>query len=365
MKKIFYIAELNLPSKSAYAIHVMKMCDAFKINGNKVKLLTYNLLKDSNIYKKYNCEKKFEILSFFKLRKDFFFKRILFSIKIINYFIWNDKYDFIISRSIISAIFLSIFKKNIFLEVHHEFSGFTKILFDFTKNFKFFKKITFIFISNNLSNVFKITNKKLILDDAINLNNFLTKSKSKKKMSCVYTGSFAKGKSLEKIIQISKLAKKINFDLYGDFINSEFNIDDLNKYRNIKYKGNIPYNEIPKILSEYHVALMPYSNKVYVRASNIETSQYMSPMKMFDYLASKNIIIATKLEVYDHILNNSNSLLIKKNSPRLWAKKIKYIFSNLGKFENTKKKAYETAKKYTWNKRVNKIIESLEKINCK
>ncbi len=362
MKKIFYIAELNLPSKSAYSIHVMKMCDAFKINGDKVKLLTYNLIKNSNIYKKYNCQKKFEILSFFKLRNDFLLKRILFSIKIVNYFIWNNKYDLIISRSIISAIFLSIFKKNIFLEVHHEFSGFTKILFYFVKNFNFFKKITFVFISNNLSNVFNITNKKLILDDAVNLNNFLTKPKSKKKMTCVYTGSFAKGKSLEKIIQISKKANKINFDLYGDFINSEFSADDLNKYKNIKYKGNITYNEIPKILSRYHVALMPYSNKVYVRASsNIETSKYMSPMKMFDYLASKKIIIATKLKVYDHILNKSNSLLMEKNSPKLWAKKINYIFSNLHKFENIKKNAYLTAKKYTWNKRVNKIIEFLEK----
>ena len=27
--KIYYVAELNLPSKSAYAIHVMKMCEAF------------------------------------------------------------------------------------------------------------------------------------------------------------------------------------------------------------------------------------------------------------------------------------------------------------------------------------------------
>ena len=41
-KKIYYIAELNLPSKSAYSIHVMKMCQAFADNGHQVVLLAPN-----------------------------------------------------------------------------------------------------------------------------------------------------------------------------------------------------------------------------------------------------------------------------------------------------------------------------------
>ena len=38
MKKINYIAEINLPSKSAYSIQVMKMCDAFSLEGYETKL---------------------------------------------------------------------------------------------------------------------------------------------------------------------------------------------------------------------------------------------------------------------------------------------------------------------------------------
>ena len=40
VKKINYIAELNLPSTSAYSIHVMKMCDAFTKLGYETKLYT-------------------------------------------------------------------------------------------------------------------------------------------------------------------------------------------------------------------------------------------------------------------------------------------------------------------------------------
>ena len=41
----------------------------------------------------------------------------------------------------------------------------------------------------------------------------------------------------------------------------------------------------------------------------------MSPMKMFDYLASERIILASKLNVYSHILrNNYNSILVDPNN---------------------------------------------------
>ena len=45
MKKIhsiYYVAELNLPSKSAYSIHVMKMCEAFSSLGYKTNLFVIN-----------------------------------------------------------------------------------------------------------------------------------------------------------------------------------------------------------------------------------------------------------------------------------------------------------------------------------
>ena len=45
----------------------------------------------------------------------------------------------------------------------------------------------------------------------------------------------------------------------------------------------------------------------------------MSPLKMFDYLASGKIIIASNLKVYSHILkNNFNCLMPKKNDLNSW-----------------------------------------------
>ena len=46
---------------------------------------------------------------------------------------------------------------------------------------------------------------------------------------------------------------------------------------------------------------MPYSNKVF-KVKNIEVGRFMSPMKLFEYMASDGILMASNLKVYRHIL---------------------------------------------------------------
>ena len=84
----------------------------------------------------------------------------------------------------------------------------------------------------------------------------------------------------------------------------------------------------------------------------------MSPLKMFDYLAGKKIIFASKLKVYSHILkNNFNSILINPEKTSEWIKAFEVLKNKKKLRKKLKKNAYETAKKFTWNKRV-EIINS-------
>ncbi len=356
LKNVNYIAEIFLPSKSAYSIHVMKMCNEFakkKINTN---LYIYNKKNNLNFFKQYNCKKKFNIHSL-NIKKNNFFGRVLFAIKILKLILPNNN-SLIISRSVITAILLNFFGRNVILELHHELTGLTKYFFFLFKNFSSFRNLKIIFITNNLSNHFKLKeNKTIILDDGVDLDNFKLKKKHKvKKRTCGYFGSFAKGKGIENIINISKLNKDIFYDLYGDFQNSSFSKNSFKNIKNVKYKGYVKYKNIPQMLSKYDILLLPYSSKVYVRSKSIETSKYMSPLKLFDYMASKKIIVASKMNVYKHILNKKNSILIESGSSNLWANKIENIFNNLNKYKKLGNSAYKLVKKYTWSIRINKII---------
>ena len=106
-KKIIYIAEFSLPNMSAYAVHVLKMCDSFCQNNNDVELIIpfsnslYNFKKIKNDYV---LKSNYKIKSLFNSKKKLnIFYRIIFSLKIIFY-LNKVRYNMIISRSIIFII---------------------------------------------------------------------------------------------------------------------------------------------------------------------------------------------------------------------------------------------------------------------
>ena len=350
--KIYYISELNLPNKSAYSIHVMKMCEAFSKLGYSVDLFTIKSLNLKKIFNTYNIKNKFNIISIFNnfLQLNFFF-RLIFSFRILLKKL--DEKSILISRSILFALFASIQKKNIILELHHEITGLSKVFFQLLKQFKLIGNLKFIFLNKSLRNKYEIENSKsIILDDAVNIDNFNLANSKKLKNTCVYVGSFFEGKGVEQIFRLAKLNKKIFFHIYGE----KRYLKNQEIKKNIKIFDYVDYSKIPKILSYYEIALMPYQKKVKGRGS-IWLNKYMSPLKMFDYLAAKMVIIASDLDVYKHILKNDfNCKLIKMNDDFEWSKTIKGVLKNKKKKDYLRKNAYNTAKKYTWDLRCKKII---------
>tara|TARA_Y100001958_G_C21224703_1_gene550104 strand:- start:449 stop:1543 length:1095 start_codon:yes stop_codon:yes gene_type:complete len=351
-KKIYYVAELNLPSKSAYSIHVMKMCEAFSKLNYDINLFVIYYKNIGIINKIYNINDKFKIFSIFnKFILLNFILRIIFSLKILSK--KNDQDALFISRSIIFSLFASFFKRKIILELHHEITGFSKIIYLLFKNLNLIKNLKFIFLNKNLNHIYKIEKKKFItLDDAVNLRDFRYKNNSKLQKTCVYIGSFFEGKGIEQIFRLAKKNKKITFHVYGE----KKYLKLKNKEKNIKIFNYVNYSKIPKILSRYDVALMPYQKKVRGRGS-IWLENYMSPLKMFDYMAAKMIIIASNLKVYKHILKNDfNCILVNVNEDEKWSKAIQQAFKKSNKNKYLRQNTYKTVEKYTWDKRCQRII---------
>ena len=354
---IIYISELNIPSKSAYSIHVFKMCESFSKLGYKTTLFTCNSKNLTKAFRNYNVNFKFDIISVFnKFQKLDFLKRVIFSIKILtrNF----DKKSIFISRSILFALFASTLKKGVILELHHEITGFSRIIYFSFKYLGLIKDLKYIFLHKRLQQFYKINTKmSIVLDDASDIENFKQKKNKKIKKTCVYIGSFFEGKGVEQIFRLAKQNKKVFFHIYGE----KKYLKDKKKEKNLKIFEYVNYSQIPKILSKYEIALMPYQKKVKGRAS-INLEKYMSPLKMFDYLAAKMLIIASNLSVYKHILKNDfNCKLVRVNDDEEWSKVINLLFSknNINNF--LKKNAHETAKKYTWDNRCQKIISFTKK----
>jgi glycosyltransferase involved in cell wall biosynthesis len=359
--KIVYIAETSLTNQSAYSQHVIKMCDAF---GQRSCDLTLVVPKEKNnlTFKKIkrnfllNSKKPFVIKSMLRGKINNFFTRFMFAIKA-SIFTKAQKPDLVVTRSLLSSFFLSIIKISHFLEIHNEIKSFSKFLFldlNFI-NSKYIKRI--ILISNSLSKKFDIDkNKILILHDGVDNKNFYKFNKIKSIKTATYVGSFYDGRGIKIIENLANKFKMIDFKLYG----KKKRI--TNKLKNISFFSHISYDKVPAILAKSDLLLMPYADNVSVRAKGLNTASYCSPLKMFDYLASGKVIVSSKLDGICEVLKHKkNAIIVKKYTLKNWSETFNDLLNhkyNLIKIQNG---SVKTAKKYSWNQRVLKIIEANKK----
>ena len=193
--KIYYISELNLTSKSAYSIHVMKMCEAIKKIGYKINLFTIHNKKTPNTLKFYNIKNTFRIISIFKKKTNLnFFLRVIFSLKIIN----KTKHEkcIYLSRSIIFALIAAFLNKKIILELHHEITGFSNFLYNFLKLIKKIDSLNYIFLNKRLNLLYKVNKEKfIVLDDSVCIKDFLIKKNKKKNPHVFILVAFLKARA--------------------------------------------------------------------------------------------------------------------------------------------------------------------------
>ncbi len=361
INKLLFISESNFPNDAANTIATLKMCSAFS-KFTKTDLFVLSCKeKFKKLQKDFILNNKFKIISSFKESKKInFFIRIIIFIKILK-LIKKERYNYIFTRSVLISVLLSCLKHRNILELHHPNTGVTKYIFLIYQKIFQNKYQQFVLINKNINKDLKISKKRfIVLDTCIDLQNFILKTKIKRN-SCVYTGSLYKGKGFEIIYKLAQILKDVDFYVYGNlrFLDKKnFNLN----LKNLKFFPYQKYKNIPKIINSHKICLMPYQKKVYVRTSSITVEDYMSPIKLFEYLASKKIVIASKMRVYSHILRDGyNCYLLNSEDVDSWVRKIKYVIKNYDKTKKIRINAFLTSKKFDVEKRAEKILKFFKK----
>ena len=114
------------------------------------------------------------------------------------------------------------------------------------------------------------------------------------------------------------------------------------------------YNQIPLFLKAADVLVLPNSTREEISRS------YTSPLKMFEYMASKRPIVASDLPSLREILNEKNSVPVNSDDALALAGGIKFVLKNPNESQKLTKKAFEEVKNYTWQKRVETIFKFIE-----
>ena len=176
-----------------------------------------------------------------------------------------------------------------------------------------------------------------------------------------YTGHLYQGRGIELLLALAKKLPDINFLLVGG------RQTDIDRYRmksaerklnNVKFTGFVANAELPLYQAASDILLMPYQNKV-AASSGGDISSFLSPMKMFEYLAAARPILASDLPVFSEILDNQNAWRLPTNDIEAWSSAIRKL-ENDSKLRNSfAKAARASAEKYTWEKRAAAILKDI------
>jgi glycosyltransferase involved in cell wall biosynthesis len=86
----------------------------------------------------------------------------------------------------------------------------------------------------------------------------------------------------------------------------------------------------------------------------------MSPLKMFEYMASGKPIIASRLEVIEEVLKDKkNALLVASDNIHEWAESIRLLKEDRFLAKRLGEQAKEDVKIYTWDERVQNIFSMI------
>ena len=383
--KVYYISPSTIPSRSANSIHVANMCEGVSQLGHEVILFAH-----SNLYNSVSCQQqlkdsygidnskiKLKIFHSKQNRGIEFFIALYALIRFMLDLIKNTAPQYIISRNLYAAIFLGLlFRVNIIYETHSPEYSFRKKLQKWllTSN-----KIKTVVISEALKKIIQdfhnISSESIYVfhdaarDGQLRLGLLQRKELSQQLLSNMfnlddyqkvvgYFGHLYPGRGIEIIEELAKLNSTCAFVVYGG---NEADIEEYksrNMSKNLFFMGYIHPKKVHKAMVMMDVLLMPYQKSVSIGIKGVDTSNWMSPMKLFEYLSAGVPIISSNISVLKEVLiDGENCLLVEPDDVNSWSIALQNIISNAELEEKLGFNAYNLYKdKYTWKHRAKGML---------
>jgi len=359
--KLLYVHNADFLYYSANRIQVLNMCKAFSKIVN-ITLMGFNCNKEV-IKEKYGYDIDFEVVCL-KPKGNYYLRSLqLF----LNFLKIKDKFDYIFTRDLIFAFLVTKFlDKKVIYELHDEPHGYPWY-FLFRLVFKNLKCC--IVVSEGLKQelINKGFNKEKIytLYNGVNLNKFninISKDRAreilnlpKDKIIASYVGSLYMWKQYVKTFLDSfKYINNKNV-LYLIVGGTEEQSTKLRKiysnYENIKFIPYVSHSKVPLYLKASDILVISYTS------NNIKMRNYLAPLKLFEYMASKRPIVASDLPSIRKIVSEDDVLFFRPDDERDLAEKIDLLIEDKDLQIKLSNNAFKKVQNYTWENRAKKIVE--------
>ena len=176
-----------------------------------------------------------------------------------------------------------------------------------------------------------------------------------------YVGHLYPGKGFEIIPPLAARLPEADFHVVG----GEQRIvealrADLSVPKNVRLHGFVPPADTERLCLAFDVALAPYQYDVRI-AGGGETAAWMSPLKVFGYMAAARPIICSDLPVLREVIEDGrNGILVPPADPDAWAAALKRLLEDRQLRERLATAAYtDFLSRHTWRQRASRVIAGL------
>ncbi|MAB15386.1 glycosyltransferase family 4 protein [Parvibaculum sp.] len=181
-----------------------------------------------------------------------------------------------------------------------------------------------------------------------------------------YVGNLYPGKGMELIAELVPLCPWATFHIVGGAPDQvKVWRSALANNRNIVFHGYVRHAETAAYLEGMEVVLAPYQRVVRgVGGGSQNLADWMSPLKIFEYMACGRAIIASDLEVLHEVLtHNQNALLCLPEEPAAWVVALKRLRDEEVFRSRIGLRAREDFQlNYTWEQRSRTILKMIDKV---
>ena len=370
-KTLHYIVNIRVPTEMAHGVQIFNMCAAL----NKIFEVSLIVPKRKNTivgeaFEYYGLIDKFRVVfipTFFLVpissRFRYYTQRILFSFTSLIHSL-NTRPELIYTRDELVAFTHSFFFEQVYLEIHTRKRSFLyKLILKRVKGI--------IVISQGLKeHVGTLHQKKfnvLVLHDGVPYQKIANLSKQEERLKLGlnidtkivgYIGKYktmGQEKGVDTLIEaFSKLPSDGTLLLIVGADSQD--LPDLHKalsksnISNYKLIEHVGHDQALSYIASSDILVMNYPNQQHYRND-------MSPLKLFEYLASGNLIIASDLPSIREIVHENQVLFVEAGNVTELAKTLRYAVDNLTKLEYLGQESKQLAVKYDWGQRVKRFID--------
>lgn len=366
--KICYIGQFPIPSPYANSVQVVKMCAAFAGLGHKVALLIPGdpctppdldgICHDYGVPKAFraehvkhgNCRWAPHIYAWRAARQA-----------------RGHHPDLIYSRMATACYFAAALGHPTIYESHMPVTGvLSRMAFRALVRLRSFKRL--VCISRSLGAYYEakygLCSEKIVVapDGADKFHEGGGPQRGarplKQAVEVGFIGQLFDGHGIQTIVDLAAEFESVHFTVIGGTAGAVAHWQSQVKSHNIVFTGQVSHSKAHRLCNDFDVLLAPYQTSIIV-SGGADKMRWMSPLKIFEYMAAGKAIVCSDLPVLREVLEHERTaLLVPPDDFNAWCQTLTRLIGDAALRKRLGKAAQrEFEAKYTWKERARRVLK--------